>query len=152
MYTRIHKSNNKSAQKNIDDTIKFERYPQRNSEKSKVDLARCLVLANKNSPLSLRIKNTTTLGRNCADFLKWSKFKDYDFYESIDPYSYACALAVNLCSMQCCGFIGEYTSSFGYLHSVADGKTISKLFTGSLLPINAKPEFDEKILENKRSG
>ena len=41
---------------------------------------------------------------------------------------------------------------FGYLHSVADGKTISKLFTGSLLPINAKPEFDEKILENKRSG
>ena len=46
-----------------------------------VDLARCLVMANNNSPITLQIKNVTTLGRHCTEFLKWSKFKDYDFYE-----------------------------------------------------------------------
>lgn len=62
----------------MDDTVLYE--PKRNTEKDKIQFARCLVLANNNSPISLRIKNVTTLGRHCSEFLKWSKYKDFDFY------------------------------------------------------------------------
>ena len=61
--------------------VKFEPYIHQKPEKDMVDLARCLVMANNNSPITLQIKNVTTLGRHCTEFLKWSKFKDYDFYE-----------------------------------------------------------------------
>lgn len=37
-----------------------------------VKLAKCLILVNQNSPLSMRVKNITTLGRPGTDFLKVS--------------------------------------------------------------------------------
>jgi hypothetical protein len=44
-------------------------------------LAHCLLLINRNSPLSLRLKNNTTLGRPGQDFLRVSKFRDFNYYE-----------------------------------------------------------------------
>lgn len=38
-------------------------------------------MINNNSPLSLRVKDVTTMGRHCTDLLKWIKHKDYKYYE-----------------------------------------------------------------------
>ena len=44
-------------------------------------LAKCLIMINKNSPISMRLKNITTLGRPGTDFLRVSKYQDFPYYE-----------------------------------------------------------------------
>ena len=46
-------------------------------------LAKCMIMANNDSPLMLRMSDVTVFGRHGNDFLKASKVLDYEYYKDI---------------------------------------------------------------------